>query len=260
MIKAQNKCKSIVVKFGGSVITDKTKSYTIKHDVLDRLAKITRDYLERGGRIAIVHGGGSFGHHEVKRIEDEKGVLESSDAPQIQYSMLLLALEVSKTLLRHGIPAVLHPPHTLCEKPSVKNCRMSPILRDYTQSLVPVTYGDAIPYDDKIYIISGDDLAAALVSILNTDCLVYVIDEPGVMTGEGKILETVTSLGDLEIRENNRIDVTGGLRKKLETALELSNHYRGTIVITNPDGFERILKRQDITGVGTIIRATRSED
>ncbi len=260
MTGTQNKCRSIIVKFGGSVITDKTKSYTIKYDVLDRLAKITKEYLEKGGRIAIVHGGGSFGHHEVKRIEDEKGVLEASDAPQIQYSMLLLALEVSKTLLRHRIPAVLHPPHTLCEKPTVKDCRMSPIIRDYTQSLVPVTYGDAIAYDDRIYIISGDDLAAALVSILNTDCLIYVIDEPGVMTGEGKILKTVTSLEGLELKEDNKIDVTGGLRKKLETALELSNHYRGTIIITNPDGFERILKGQDITGVGTIIRANRSED
>ncbi|MEB3765102.1 MAG: hypothetical protein GSR77_02925 [Desulfurococcales archaeon] len=260
MVTTQNKCKSIVVKFGGSVITDKTKSYTIKHDVLDRLAKITKEYLEEGGKIAIVHGGGSFGHHEVKRIEEEKGVLESSDAPQIQYSMLLLALEVSKTLLKHGIPAVLHPPHTLCDKPTVKDCRMSPIIRDYAQSLVPVTYGDAIPYDDKIYIISGDDLAAALVSILSTDCLVYVIDEPGVMTSEGKILETLTSLKDLELREDNKIDVTGGLRKKLETALELSHHYRGTIIITNPDGFEKILKGQDIKSVGTVIRATRSED
>ena len=49
----------ILIKFGGSVITDKSRYRTFNADVVRRLCKEIRD---SGERVIVVHGAGSFGH------------------------------------------------------------------------------------------------------------------------------------------------------------------------------------------------------
>ena len=48
-----------LIKLGGSIITDKSKKYTYKKEIVDRLSselkKANKEYI-------LVHGAGSFGH------------------------------------------------------------------------------------------------------------------------------------------------------------------------------------------------------
>ncbi|MEB3844385.1 MAG: hypothetical protein LRS48_01720 [Desulfurococcales archaeon] len=256
-----SECGSAVIKLGGSVITDKTKKYTINTHNLDRIVGTIKEYVTRGGRLALVHGGGSYGHFEVKAIEDAKGVLEPVDAPRVQLSMLRLAVQVLDKLVSNGIPAVLHPPHTLCHDGRVENCKLGVIVKDYDMHLVPVTYGDAIPVEDGVKIVSGDDLAAALASILSTDCLVYVIDKPGIIGEKGDVIPVVTSIGNLKIvQETGDVDVTGGITHKLTVALDLARTYRGNVIITNIDGLQRLLNTGTIEGVGSLVKPEDNEE
>ena len=249
------KCRSMVVKLGGSAITDKRVKHAVKEESLKRLAGILADYWKGGGRLAIVHGGGSFGHFEVQEILKTKDVLDPQDAPRIQLSMLELSLIVARELIAKGIPVVVHPPHTMCRSGSLGSCNLEPVLASYNLDLVPLVYGDAIPTEDGVRIISGDDLAAAIASLLRAKCLVYVIEEPGILDKSGSVIPVLSSIEQLEEREEEgRVDVTGGIRKKLMSALEASKE-EITVVVTNTDGLERIVKGEEPGSVGTLVKS-----
>lgn len=252
-------CGTIVVKLGGSAITDKSGKYAIKTEVLEEIAEAIADYISRGGRIAIVHGGGSFGHYEVESIHAEKGLLETQDSARVQLAMLKLAVRVLDLLVGKGVPAILHPPHSLCVNGKASQCRYSIVVKDFDLHLVPVMYGDAIPTEDGVKVLSGDDIAAALASILKSDCLVYVIDEKGILDKEGKIISEIKNIKEVPFRDTTSSDVTGGLRHKLEVALNLAASFRGKIVITDVSGFKKILSGTPPEKVGSIIRG-RGED
>ena len=65
----------ILIKLGGSVVTDKSKVATARHDVIDRLAQ---EIAQAPGKKLIVHGGGSFGHIKAKEHNLHLGFTEDS--------------------------------------------------------------------------------------------------------------------------------------------------------------------------------------
>ena len=55
----------MLLKLGGSVITDKTQPFTARTDVIERLAREIKNALDERGddlQLIIGHGAGSFGH------------------------------------------------------------------------------------------------------------------------------------------------------------------------------------------------------
>ncbi len=249
------KCERYVIKLGGSLITDKNRPYTIRKDVVAEAASTLSEAHHRDIRLVVIHGGGSFGHYEVEAIEKEKGLLFSSDAPRIQASMLRLAIEIVGSLLARGVPASLHPPHTLCARwPS--NCWLQPIIRDVEIGLVPVTYGDALPGgDDNVVIVSGDDLALSIASLLGTGtCLVFAMDKGGVLGEDGRVLPIIRPGSRIARLEGENYDVTGGIERKLAAAFEAAR--RGiTTVITSIEGMRRIIIEGEIPRErGTLVK------
>ncbi len=72
----------ILLKLGGSVITDKNADCVINHDQLSLVASA----ISRAGTrdIVIVHGAGSCGHPEAKRYRLDQGAV----AGRLKGSML----------------------------------------------------------------------------------------------------------------------------------------------------------------------------
>jgi isopentenyl phosphate kinase len=173
--------------------------------------------------------------------------------------MLKLSMEITRKLIDAGVPAVIHPPHTLCLKGDVRSCSFRPIIRDLRLGLVPVTYGDAIPEEDGVAIISGDDLASALAGISGSNCLIYVIDEPGVLDQNGSIVREIRSLEQVRrfLGETRGFDVTGGLARKISAALKASKNHDLTVIITDVHGLKRLADEEDTNVVGTLVRADR---
>ena len=56
----------LIIKLGGSVITDKTKKQTFKKEVMGNLATQIK---KADKQIIIVHGAGSFGHVLAKEFD-----------------------------------------------------------------------------------------------------------------------------------------------------------------------------------------------
>ena len=254
------RCSSLVVKLGGSAITNKSEKYSLRGDVLDSVSDALAKYWREGGRLAIVHGGGSFGHYEVERILSKKDVLDPQDAAEIQFAMLRLAVEVAGRLIARGVPVTVYPPHSLCRSRQVEQCNLEPVIVSMNLGLVPLLYGDAVPHEDGVAIISGDDLAAAMASLVGSGCLVYVISEKGVLDEHRRTMPLVTSIDQVPEFESEGYDVTGGIRRKIEKALEASKNRDLTVLVTDYKGLiSLLLEGRDPREVGTLVRGESEE-
>jgi len=239
----QAPCKRLVVKLGGSLITEKDKPYTIAWDRLTRAARIIgtyyRRYAEQGLRLVVVHGGGSFGHYAVHEAR-KKIVIDQLDVARIQLIMNDLAIKVAKSLLDERIPVTIIPGHTIC--PGREKCDPSVLADNVERDMVPLTYGDGI-YDEGLIIISGDDLALLAASAINADCLIYVSSVPGVLDENGEVIPLVSSTGQVADLADTGVDQTGGMKAKVEKALSFSEEYEDTrIYIVDLDGLEKLLR------------------
>ncbi len=221
------RCTRAVVKLGGSVVTVKDRPETVNHTAIQRVSRALASYHERGGRLAVVHGGGSFGHYAVKRILDGKGHLDLIDAPIIQASMLRLAVEVVGSLVEAGLPAVLHPAHSLC----TDSCQLERLSVDMEAGLVPVTYGDAVVRGGRVEIVSGDDIAAEAAITAKADCLIYATIVPGVLDERGRVVRVLRSGMRLAADGVVGVDVTGGMGRKVEAALRASGRVGNVRII-----------------------------
>lgn len=223
------RCSVSVVKIGGGAITHKHAPESVD---IDGLRAVARDIaLVLPSKVALVHGGGSFGHFAVQSILSAKGALEARDASVVQRSMIKLANIVIDELIAAGVPASLHPPHAICHNSDINSCDTSLIARDLSLGLVPVTYGDAIPEGNHTKILSGDDLAAKISIDLMADCLIFAIRAPGVMDERGRVIKELTSLDEVKVIESPGIDVTGGIVKKVKAAFYASKVVRNVRIV-----------------------------
>ena len=103
----------ILLKLGGSVITDKNADCVINYDQLSWIASVIS--RECTGEIIIIHGAGSCGHPEAKRYRlDEGAAVGETDGIYITHrAVSRLNDAVVATLRKGGIAAAgIHPFHT----------------------------------------------------------------------------------------------------------------------------------------------------
>jgi isopentenyl phosphate kinase len=213
------------VKLGGSLVTDKRRPRVVDWAGLSQAARQLAEYYSLGGRLAVVHGGGSFGHASVAELGG-KDSLNTRNAGVVQLDMLRLAVSVADVLQSHGIPVTVHPPHSIC---GCGGCVFDRLARDYRAGVVPLTYGDVVLCNGGASILSGDRLARLLAVELGVDCVVYAGREPGVMGPNGEVLEVLDVSGGIPgwLGGAGGFDQTGGMAAKI---LEASGIPRGITV------------------------------
>ena len=96
----------ILVKLGGSVITDKGRYRTFDPDTAGRLAE---EIASAGQEVMLVHGAGSFGHMLAKEHRLHLGITD--DAQLLGASMVMsdvreLNLEVCRRMTAKGLPVI----------------------------------------------------------------------------------------------------------------------------------------------------------
>lgn len=225
----------VILKLGGSVITDKSKPMTPKQGEIERLAReIALAHVER---LVIVHGGGSYGHPLAKKYkiaegyENRKQLLGFSLTRE---AMVTLNQIVVDQLIRRNVPSVGVQPSAIAttQNGRINRIELDPLRRMLELRLVPVLYGDAV-LDAKLgfTILSGDQLAVELALSLGSNLVVFGVDVDGLCTADPKadpaarLLETV-GREQLEamvssIGGSRTPDVTGGMKGKVREALPL---------------------------------------
>jgi len=206
-----------VVKLGGSAFTDKSKPFSLDRRALEMIGRALRkalsDCLEG---IALIHGGGSFGHYVVS----EHGGLSSRDAfCQTVFFMRELNQIVVETLILCGVPAVGIDTHAFVGRLE----DMSRVVEAYMErGLVPVLYGDAFITAKGFEVLSGDFIAWRLARDLRARTLVFVTGVGGLLK-DGEVVRRIRISEALKVVSSSRgYDVTGGMASKIAMGIDIA--------------------------------------
>jgi isopentenyl phosphate kinase len=105
----------LLVKFGGSVITVKSKYRTLRAADLSRLARELAAAHDPEAGTVLVHGAGSFGHILAAKHRLKEGFHDSTQlaaVAQVQRDVRALDLEVLDALLKARLRPISIPPGT----------------------------------------------------------------------------------------------------------------------------------------------------
>ena len=226
----------IIIKFGGSVITKKDQEFTVKENVIRRLA----DELASAGKPAIViHGAGSYGHTVAKKYHLAYGTKEPMQFRM--FSFLRTQMDELRTLVSTALyDAGLNPfpiqPSAIFTTMEGKIFHFADhtLLQALRLGYTPVLHGDgALDFKWGSSIISGDVIAELLAKYLGPTKVIFVSDVDGIYDKDPKLFEDATLLEHLTIGDVLRLlksesvgestydDVTQGMKGKLKAILPI---------------------------------------
>lgn len=227
----------ILIKLGGSLITDKSKPFTEDLVIIRQLAGEIHRAKRLSGKLLIVgHGGGSYPHVPAAKYKIAEGVVSKESYKGIavvQDAAARLNRIVTKELIDAGENAVSLSPSSfmIAEKGEIKKAFLEPLLKLLEFKMLPVVYGDVVLDLRKgCYILSTEKilnyLAQKLTKSYKIEKVVHCGKTDGVYDEKGKVIRLINKNGfnklKKEIGESGGIDVTGGMFHKVEEALKLA--------------------------------------
>ncbi len=169
----------ILVKLGGSVITDKAKLRTFRSSSCSRLA---RELKPARNRLAVVHGAGSYGHIEAKKHGLQNGLKTNAQLRHVagvQRDVRELNLRVLETLIDNDVKAVSIPPAASAkfDHGEIRSFDSDPFKVMLDLGLSPVTFGDVVPDESMGFsICSGDLMMEAIAKAFEPEIVVFCAD------------------------------------------------------------------------------------
>ena len=233
----------VVVKLGGSLITNKDRPYSINlPSALGTIERVKRS----GVRAFLVHGGGSFGHYQAFRHGlGGKPVKGSRGVPETKAAMLELNLWILYFMISSGLRPFPVPPQFL---------DWELIDRIAASGLTPVSYGDVYFDGHVTRIISGDEIVEDAAKHLDVERVVFALSVPGVLRDPN---DPDTVIPELKKRPEfsgpSGIDVTGGMKEKVETAFRIAG-MGVDVAFVKGDTDEFIKALHGLPFRGTIVR------
>jgi isopentenyl phosphate kinase len=211
----------VILKLGGSSITDKGSLETLNQGMLDWIASTLSNntdvcystdnedqYLTIRNRFIIVHGAGSFGHQVAKKYGLKGGYIAKDDnydgdttnidflmegLAQTRLSVTKLNWHVVQTLLKHSLPAVGISPFAVG-------------LQAHGDPLLFQNLGDfnieADPMQTLMYVITSS-LQVGLTPVLHGDAVLYGRQRSGILSGD-------TLISQISVRPEWKVSPPGG--------------------------------------------------
>lgn len=226
----------VLVKLGGSLITEKSGDAEARGEVIDRLAdEIVRGAEVTEERIVLGHGSGSFGHppaaeHGLRhgaRTEEERRALSRT-----QDRAARLHRRVMAALCERDLPAFSLVPSSaaVADGGKLVSLAAEPALRAVEQGYLPVTYGDVVVDRRRGVTIASTEsvlfrLAEALVEVgWPVRRAIWLGATPGVYGPDGDVIARLRPGRGVPgaVGGSGDTDVTGGMRHRVETALRLA--------------------------------------
>jgi isopentenyl phosphate kinase len=228
----------VLVKLGGSLITDKRRPDTPRQEVIERLAREVSVATEDGStRLLLGHGSGSFGHVAASRYGFVGGALSAEQlagVPVVQERAADLHRRVCRALQVAGSrPFSLAPSSFLTTREGRPQAiGTEPLFMALERDLLPVIYGDVVV--DEAWgaaICSTETLFRALVEParergFTVGRALWLGETEGLYDREGQTIPEIQPGESAELLEEvgeaAGADVTGGMRHRLETACALA--------------------------------------
>ncbi len=256
----------VILKIGGSVITDKENNKKIiNKKVLKRIIKeIAYAKSKNDFPLIIVHGVGTFGHKLAKSFNLKNGYQNESQIKALSdlcLDLKKLNLEILKHLKRENINAITFKQSSAWKMINrrLSNCDLS-IIKEYLQlKLIPVLYGDVLIDDkQKFSILSGDQIVYYLAKKLRADKVIVGTDVDGIfdrnpkINANAKLIDPVNknNIHKLSLNDSGTIDVTDGMKGKVIELINLSEFQIKSKIInlTKPNILKKTLLGQNHFG------------
>lgn len=261
----------IILKIGGSVITDKqSEAPKVNYQNLGRIAKeIAEGYNPEKMHLILIHGAGSYGHQIVKRTGIDNGISTKQQLVGFAETQRLqneLNCIVAESLIKNGLPAMP------CQASASALMNGKRLLAMNTEAIkgfleigmIPVLYGvPAYDKQQKCSILSGDEIAPYLAKELKAEKIIHGTDVDGIFTSDPKknmnanLIPLVTEKNFEEVKKSlsgsSVVDVTGGMMKKVSELLDVAKSGIGSqIVNALTDG--NVKKALSGEVFGTVVR------
>ena len=223
----------IVVKLGGSALTDKKRIYTPRVNEIRRAAKQIAQ-LRKEFSLVVVHGAGSYGHIPVKQWKLGSGFrdrrqlkgLAATKSKLLEWEMIFDAI-----FLKDQVPIVpvIASDFVVARSGRISSADLSAIRNWLNLGCVPSVGGDIVTdLGTGFSVVSGDQLAAYLAVKLRAARLVFATDVDGIFDANPKLDPRARILTELTAKSARRAatgasvsivpDVTGGMAGKLVEA------------------------------------------
>ena len=231
----------VLLKLGGSLITNKTQPDTPRLDVIRRLAAEIKEAINlRGDDLQLIlgHGSGSFGHPPAAKYKTTAGATGPESwlgLAEISAAAARLNRLVTDTLLEAGVPAISFQPSASARtrKDQLMYFETYSLKEVLKHGLVPVVYGDvAIDAVQGVNIVSTEKIFDNLARELNPNRILLAGDVPGVYVGDPKVdpdaelLEEIDAANwadiEAQLGGSQAIDVTGGMFTKVRAMYHLT--------------------------------------
>lgn len=267
---SKNKQPIVLVKIGGSLITDKNKPFSVKKRALKIIAEEIRKAMDLGKTLIIGHGAGSFAHVPAKKYQTHKGIINDFSyrgIAEVADVACQLNRIVVKRLLNTKISAISVSPLSMMTS---KDHQLDSI---YTQSLeqilnlglLPVVYGDQI-IDLKAgcTVFSTEKVLGFLALELKNknyqiEKIIHCGQTNGVYDLNGQTIPLINTDNFAKYKKalggSGGVDVTGGMLHKVEETLTMAKQGIPGLII---DGIEHGSLSEAIAGkevLGTKIEA-----
>jgi isopentenyl phosphate kinase len=221
----------IVVKLGGSVITNKNEALSPNISNIQLICHELSTALHHDPKLKffLIHGGGSFGHYYAKKFGistdiaryTSEGIAKTSAGMIELHSMILKEMCDAGVFCETVLPA---------ELVSGENLEISPtgearIETMFANELFPITFGFVNLVPRGACIISGDSIALSLSKSLPVSKTIFLMDVDGVYPSFDRKGPIVTELNrkNFDVSSSlNRFDVTGGIKSKILTGFKIA--------------------------------------
>jgi len=224
----------VVIKLGGSALTDKNRIYTPRLSAMHRAAKEVKVIL-RNHSVVLVHGAGSYGHIPVEKYGLTKGYRDRKQLKGLsatKFKLLELETILDDILLGQRIPIIpiIASDFIITRKGRIDTADLTALKGWLDLDCVPSTGGDIVPDTQNGFaILSGDQIAAYIAVKFRARKLIFGTDVDGIFDSNPKLDRAAKLVPALSISESSRLvnkamprttpDVTGGMAGKIRESI-----------------------------------------
>jgi len=212
----------ILIKLGGSIITNKGKPQSARRKTIDNILKQIKKINEP---MILVHGGGSYGHYwSVKYGMHTKPARYSlKGLSVVKNSMIELDKIILDSAAKNRINTYSLPPTDFMTGTQPLS-HQRPLIGDISPSvLLPIPSGFPLWSSPHLsYLFSGGVIMTTIGKILKPRLSVFVLDVDGVYSDTKSKKLIYDFKKEKPTISKNKMDVTGGMARKITEAVKMS--------------------------------------
>ncbi|MGA7076488.1 MAG: isopentenyl phosphate kinase [Halobacteriota archaeon] len=214
----------ILLKIGGSVLTNKARASTMRKDYLRMVARQIAD--AKRSNLVLVHGAGSFGHPQAATYLS-KG-LSVSSLWKTHRAVSSLNTRFINELHSQSVPALpIHPlDSVVLDAGRIAHFDTTALDLMLENNIIPVLHGDIVMDSaDGFNILSGDQIIGFLAQRMRPEKIGIGTDVDGIMYKGEKIGHLNASEFEKyrkEIVGSSVVDVTGGMLRKVSELVDIA--------------------------------------